>query len=281
MAARASSTSNPPVTTEASVDLEKEDPILAVLRAVKDDFQGPDRITPVITKFKNDLREYDQLQDDIQKRSHEHIKNLSRQLALLRESSTRERMDPESVYHDELMIQYDREMFAKASAIQSLEQDISSLEAQIQKLKLQSLRLDSGADPESLDDPAAFSAASATPGAGASSTKSSSSAANGGAETIDKRRSISSRTSRTGQELEDMVLDTPAETEMSRAEREQAATVLKLHLYRTLGVELVEDERGNFSKARIRSKNDVHLVKLDDELSPYFQTNLLWDLASK
>ncbi|KAG0254294.1 kinetochore-associated Ndc80 complex subunit spc24 [Actinomortierella ambigua] len=276
MAAQLASSSAPASTTETSTGPGKEDPTLALLRAVKDDFQGPDRITPVIAKFKNDLREYDQLQEDVQKRSHEHIKNLSRQLALLRESSTRERMDPESVHHDELMIQYEREMYAKANAIQGLEQDISSLETQIQKFKLQALRLDSGADPENLDDPMTFNTASRS-GVSANNVK----AASGVNDTAEKRRSLSARTSRTGQELEDMMVDTPIETEMTRAEREQAATVLKLHLYRTLGVELVEDDRGSFSKARIRSKNDVHLVKLDDELSPYFQTNLLWDLASK
>ncbi|KAF9978852.1 kinetochore-associated Ndc80 complex subunit spc24 [Actinomortierella ambigua] len=277
MAARAVSTSAATASTETPVNLE-EDPTLALLRTVKDDFQGPDRITPVIAKFKNDLREYDQLQEDIQKRSHEHIKNLSRQLTLLRESSTRERMDPESVHHDELMIQYDREVFAKAKAIQVLEQDTSSLETQIQKLKLQALRLDSGADPENLDDPMTFSSTT-VPGTGVTATAGK--AVVGGGDTTDKRRSLSARTSRTGQEIEEMLVETPAETEMSRAEREQAAIVLKLHLYRTLGVELVEDDRGNYSKARIRSKNDVHLVKFDDELSPYFQTNLLWDLASK
>jgi kinetochore protein Spc24 len=61
-----------------------------------------------------------------------------------------------------------------------------------------------------------------------------------------------------------------------------AMAVLRLQLYKGLGIEMLENELGVYSKARVRSttRNDVHLVKFDDQLSPYFQTNLIWEFAS-
>ncbi|KAL1925054.1 uncharacterized protein VTP21DRAFT_4708 [Calcarisporiella thermophila] len=72
--------------------------------------------------------------------------------------------------------------------------------------------------------------------------------------------------------------------ELDREEEEEKdippdETLLKLHLCRQLGIDLVEDGCGNFTKARIVSKdaNDVRTLVFDDKYSPFFSTNYLWE----
>ncbi|RUP47543.1 Spc24 subunit of Ndc80-domain-containing protein [Jimgerdemannia flammicorona] len=57
-------------------------------------------------------------------------------------------------------------------------------------------------------------------------------------------------------------------------------TVLKLQIYRSLGIELVEDAVGNYTKARIRSfpRNDIHTLVIDDKYSRFFYANYLWGM---
>ncbi|ORX90567.1 Spc24-domain-containing protein [Basidiobolus meristosporus CBS 931.73] len=59
-------------------------------------------------------------------------------------------------------------------------------------------------------------------------------------------------------------------------------TILKLQIYRSLGVDVIPDELGNLNKIRVRSteKNDIHTLSLDENSSKYSQVNHLWDLCS-
>ncbi|KAJ1985618.1 putative kinetochore protein spc24 [Dimargaris cristalligena] len=60
------------------------------------------------------------------------------------------------------------------------------------------------------------------------------------------------------------------------------STILKLQIYRSLGIELLPDKTGKFAKARIccNSKNDVHTVVIDDKYSNFFYANYLWDMCT-
>jgi len=66
---------------------------------------------------------------------------------------------------------------------------------------------------------------------------------------------------------------------------------LRLKVYRGLGIDLVEDGSGGYSKAVVRkyvstmyltsgnAKNkDVHVVNIESKYSRYFYANYLWDL---
>ncbi|KAA8644158.1 hypothetical protein EYZ11_008481 [Aspergillus tanneri] len=67
--------------------------------------------------------------------------------------------------------------------------------------------------------------------------------------------------------------------EATRREREaDDATILRLKIYRSLGVDIEADEAGNFNKAVIRNsrKGDVHVVKIDPKFSRFFYSNYLW-----
>ncbi|OAL47480.1 kinetochore protein-like protein spc24 [Pyrenochaeta sp. DS3sAY3a] len=57
------------------------------------------------------------------------------------------------------------------------------------------------------------------------------------------------------------------------------ATVLKLKLYRTLGIDVEADATtGEYNKAVIRNaaKGDVHVVNIDPKFSRHFYTNYFW-----
>ena len=56
--------------------------------------------------------------------------------------------------------------------------------------------------------------------------------------------------------------------------------LLKLKVYRMLGIEVQPDERtGLYEKAVVRSKEkgDVHVVNIDPKLSRYFYANYFWN----
>ncbi|KAF1952320.1 kinetochore-Ndc80 subunit Spc24 [Byssothecium circinans] len=65
-------------------------------------------------------------------------------------------------------------------------------------------------------------------------------------------------------------------------ERERGAedaTVLKLKVYRTLGIDVEADSTtGQYNKAVIRNaaKGDVHVVNIDPKFSRHFYTNYFW-----
>ncbi|PWY89528.1 Spc24-domain-containing protein [Aspergillus sclerotioniger CBS 115572] len=67
--------------------------------------------------------------------------------------------------------------------------------------------------------------------------------------------------------------------EPTRRERElDDATLLRLKIYRSLGVDIEADEAGNFNKAVIRNsrKGDVHVVNIDPKFSRFFYSNYFW-----
>ncbi|KNG86347.1 kinetochore protein spc24, partial [Aspergillus nomiae NRRL 13137] len=67
--------------------------------------------------------------------------------------------------------------------------------------------------------------------------------------------------------------------EATRRERElDDATILRLKIYRSLGVDIEADDAGNFNKAVIRNsrKGDVHVVNIDPKFSRFFYSNYFW-----
>ncbi|KAL3474932.1 putative kinetochore protein spc24 [Aspergillus californicus] len=67
--------------------------------------------------------------------------------------------------------------------------------------------------------------------------------------------------------------------ETTRREREaEDAILLRLKIYRSMGIDIKPDEAGNFTKAVIRNsrKGDVHVVNLDPKFSRFFYSNYFW-----
>ncbi len=67
--------------------------------------------------------------------------------------------------------------------------------------------------------------------------------------------------------------------EMSRRTREaDDPTILRLWLYRSLGIQLEQDEAGNYNKATIGNtkKGDVHVVNIDPKFSRWFYADYFW-----
>ncbi|KAL5338774.1 putative kinetochore protein spc24 [Aspergillus crustosus] len=67
--------------------------------------------------------------------------------------------------------------------------------------------------------------------------------------------------------------------ESTRREREaDDAILLRLKIYRALGIDIEPDNSGNFTKAVIRNsrKGDVHVVNLDPKFSRFFYANYFW-----
>ncbi|KIW90163.1 uncharacterized protein Z519_08806 [Cladophialophora bantiana CBS 173.52] len=64
-----------------------------------------------------------------------------------------------------------------------------------------------------------------------------------------------------------------------RAAREiDDPTILRLWLYRSLGIALEQDEAGNYNKATIANtkKGDVHVVNIDPKFSKWFYADYFW-----
>lgn len=66
-----------------------------------------------------------------------------------------------------------------------------------------------------------------------------------------------------------------------RARRQREAddpTVLRLWLYRSLGINLEQDERGEYKKAVVgdQRKGDVHVVNVDPKFSRWFYADYFW-----
>ena len=53
---------------------------------------------------------------------------------------------------------------------------------------------------------------------------------------------------------------------------------LRLWLYQSLGINLEQDEAGNYNKATIRNTKmgDVHVVNIDPKFSRWFYADYLW-----
>lgn len=68
--------------------------------------------------------------------------------------------------------------------------------------------------------------------------------------------------------------------EQARAQREsEDPTVLRLAVYRSLGIDVEADKDGNYNKAVVRNaaKGDVHIVNIDPKFSRAFYANFFWD----
>ncbi|KIV80096.1 hypothetical protein PV11_07623 [Exophiala sideris] len=63
-----------------------------------------------------------------------------------------------------------------------------------------------------------------------------------------------------------------------RAQEADDPTILRLWLYRSLGISLGQDEAGNYNKATIGNtkKGDVHVVNIDPKFSKWFYADYFW-----
>ncbi|KAI4243907.1 MAG: hypothetical protein L6R40_003289 [Gallowayella cf. fulva] len=64
-----------------------------------------------------------------------------------------------------------------------------------------------------------------------------------------------------------------------KAKRElEDPTVLKLKVYRSLGIDVDPDQTGTYNKATIRNtqKGDIHVVNIDTKFSRFFYANYFW-----
>jgi len=80
------------------------------------------------------------------------------------------------------------------------------------------------------------------------------------------------------QQVKDEIVALEAEEAEEEVPPDQ--TVLKLQICRSLGIELVEDAFGNYTKVRICSspRNDIHTLIIDDKYSRFFYANYLWGM---
>ncbi|KAL9043590.1 MAG: hypothetical protein Q9214_003227 [Letrouitia sp. 1 TL-2023] len=79
--------------------------------------------------------------------------------------------------------------------------------------------------------------------------------------------------------LRQIDLDGVEGDEAMKAKREtDDPTVLKLKVFRSLGIDVEADNTGAFNKATIRNtrKGDVHVVNVDPKFSRFFYSNYLW-----
>ncbi|MCJ1256460.1 kinetochore-associated Ndc80 complex subunit spc24 [Lignoscripta atroalba] len=66
--------------------------------------------------------------------------------------------------------------------------------------------------------------------------------------------------------------------ELRRGREGEDEVVLKLKVYRSLGIDVEADKAGNYNKAVIRNnqKGDVHVVNIDPKFSRFFYANYFW-----
>ncbi|KAG0348769.1 kinetochore-associated Ndc80 complex subunit spc24 [Podila humilis] len=206
---------------------EKDD-ILSLIQEVGSQFQRSGSDTQGIQKMIQDLTQTETLRNEMVQDARSLLQNLARSVQQTRAKGTRNNADTESENHDDFMISMDQKKYAVARSIRDLDESITTFEAEIHQLRMESLALDSSRGP----------------------------GINGGSDDEDDDDNANDVT-------EDMC-------------------ALRLQLFRGLGIEMQESDLGMHSKARIRSHNktDVHIVNFDGQLSPYFQTNLIWKFAS-
>ncbi|KAF9203496.1 hypothetical protein BGZ49_006345 [Haplosporangium sp. Z 27] len=117
--------------------------ILPLIHEVASQFQrsGPD--VRLIQKAIQDIRDTETVRREIIDDARAQLQKLSREIQLSKSKASRKNVNPESLNHDTQMFELDRKKFAIAKTIQDLDQDNASLEAEISKLRMQSLELDS------------------------------------------------------------------------------------------------------------------------------------------
>ncbi|KAI5779237.1 Spc24 subunit of Ndc80-domain-containing protein [Geopyxis carbonaria] len=79
------------------------------------------------------------------------------------------------------------------------------------------------------------------------------------------------------EELEEVDAEDPEERAVLESED---GTLLKLKVYRSLGIDVQEDGAGGYNKAVIRNPNkgDVHVVNIENKFSPFFYANYFWNV---
>ncbi|KAK3812450.1 MAG: hypothetical protein J3R72DRAFT_530134 [Linnemannia gamsii] len=266
-------------TATAAAPSAADENVVTLIQEVASQFQrsgsGNDDLQN-IQKTTHDMREAEMLRREMMENARTLLQKLSRNLNFSRSKGSRQHVDPDSLRHDDRMMELDQRKFGIAKAIQDTEQDIASLEAEIHQLRMQSLELDSSYG--STSGPSTSAAAASKSGNSGTGEDAGSDAQNGDAGS--NGSVVGGRGGRNGGMDKDEVMLNDEEDILD--DTAHAMAVLRLQLYRGLGIEMLENELGVYSKARIRSssKNEVHLVKFDDQLSPYFQTNLIWEFAS-
>ncbi|KAI0844078.1 Spc24-domain-containing protein [Daldinia vernicosa] len=81
------------------------------------------------------------------------------------------------------------------------------------------------------------------------------------------------------QELELQGLEGSPEDAASRRDPVDDEVLLRLKVYRSLGIDLERDEKdGEFSRAIVRNdrKGDVHVINMDKKFSRFFYANYFW-----
>ncbi|KAF9096278.1 kinetochore-associated Ndc80 complex subunit spc24 [Mortierella sp. AD031] len=251
--------------------------IITLIQEVASQFQRSGTDLQNIQKTTHDIRETEKSRNEMMQDARTLLQKMSRNLQLTRSKGSRQHVDPDSVRHDDRMMEMDQQKFAVAKSIQDMDQDIASLEAEIHQLRMQSLELDS-----SYSSTSGGASTSATSGKNIGTMDHSNSNNNGEAGAYSQNGGGDSAVGGRrggGMDKDEIMLNDEEDVLDDTA---HAMAVLRLQLYRGLGIEMLENELGVYSKARIRSnaRNDVHLVKFDDQLSPFFQTNLIWEFAS-
>ncbi|KAI1289101.1 hypothetical protein EDD11_009392 [Mortierella claussenii] len=194
-----------------------EENISSLMHDVASQFQRSGSDLHHIQRTIQDIRETEQARREMLQDARSLLQKMSRNLQLARSKGSRQHADPESLKHDTQMYEMDKKKFAIAKSIQNLDQDIASLEAEVHQLRMQSLELDSSYKSNGATGP-----------------------------TSDDHRSGS----RAGAgDQEDGLLDDADDILDDTA---HAMAVLRLQLYRGLGIEMLENDLGVYSKARIR-----------------------------
>ncbi|KAG9071489.1 kinetochore-associated Ndc80 complex subunit spc24 [Linnemannia hyalina] len=257
-----------------------DDNIVTLIQEVASQFQRSGADLQNIQKTTHDMREAENNRNEMMHDARTLLQKMSRNLQLSRSKGSRQHVDPDSLRHDDRMMEMDQQKFSIAKAIQDIDQDITSLEAEIHQLRMQSLELDSSYTSSSGGASSGSSAATAGASKSSGSSGGEGDGDMGDGDAGTNGASVRGRGGRNGGIDKDEVMLNDEEDILD--DTAHAMAVLRLQLYRGIGIEMLENELGVYSKARIRSssKNDVHLVKFDDQLSPYFQTNLIWEFAS-
>ncbi|KAL8682464.1 MAG: hypothetical protein Q9186_001507 [Xanthomendoza sp. 1 TL-2023] len=79
--------------------------------------------------------------------------------------------------------------------------------------------------------------------------------------------------------LQQLELQSHEGDDTTKAKRElEDPTVLKLKVYRSLGIDVDPDKAGTYNKATIRNtqQGDVHVVNIDANFSRFFYANYFW-----
>ncbi|KAG0047670.1 kinetochore-associated Ndc80 complex subunit spc24 [Gryganskiella cystojenkinii] len=266
-------------TTTATTTPAPPEDLSTLIADIGSQFQraGPDLQN--IQESIHEVRETEKMRQEMLRDARVLLHKLSRALQLSKSKGSREHVDPESVDHDNKIVEMDKRKFAIAKDVQNMDQEIASLQAEVQELRMQSLELDSNYSQTATT--------TTTNGGGANNTGSRDEMDEGGSSSTAAAASSSATDSRqrrrvSRNEMSEMDEEMLTEEDEILSDRAHAMAVLRLQIYRSLGIEMLENDLGAYTKARVRSldKNEVHLVQFDDKLSPFYQTNLIWEFAS-